>query len=152
MSDVVPAWRVRGALASVLPEGWRLAELYDVWVGGPALAGQVVAADYRIELADDTDPRAVAAAGRQLLAARDLPRLRVKGDRSVPYDLRPLLVDVAVGGPGPRPTLRVRTRLHPTLGTGRPEEVVAALGERVGSSLAVRSIIRERLILADGSG
>ena len=45
--------------------------------------------------------------------------------------------------------LRARTRFHPVLGTGRPEEVVAALGDAVGAPLVVTSIVRERLILAE---
>jgi hypothetical protein len=43
--------------------------------------------------------------------------------------------------------LRVRT--PPFLGTGRPDEVVAALGEAAGMDLVVGSVVRERLILAD---
>ena len=45
--------------------------------------------------------------------------------------------------------LRARTRFHSVLGTGRPEEVVAALGDAVGAQLDVTSIVRERLILAE---
>ena len=37
-------------LSGCLPGGWRLVDLFDVWIGAPALAGQVAAADYRIEL------------------------------------------------------------------------------------------------------
>jgi hypothetical protein len=43
----------------------------------------------------------------------------------------------------------VRTRIHPELGTGRPEEVVAALGDRLGRALEARTVVRERLILAE---
>jgi hypothetical protein len=50
---------------------------------------------------------------------------------------------------GPPVLLRARTRFHPVLGTGRPEEVVAALGEAVGAPLDVTSVVRERLILAE---
>jgi hypothetical protein len=35
------------------------------------------------------------------------------------------------------------------LGTGRPEEVVAALADEVGTPVVVISLVRERLILAD---
>ena len=72
-----------------------------------------------------------------------------KGGSTVRYDLRPLLVDVGVVEPGPPVVLRARTRFHPVLGTGRPEEVVAALGDAVGAQLDVTSIVRERLILAE---
>ena len=96
--------------------------------------------------ADGADLKAAAA---ELLAATELSRERQKGGSPVRYDLRPLLVDVGVVDDGPPVVLRARTRFHPVLGTGRPEEVVAALGDAVGSTLRVASIVRERLILAD---
>ena len=51
-----------------------------------------------------------------------------------------------------RVDVRARTRFDPVRGTGRPEEVVAALGDLAGSPLHVASIVRERLILADELG
>ena len=143
-----PAWRVREALDGRLPEGWRLLELQDVWLAGPPLAGRVAAADYRIELEGSPDMAALESAADELLAARSIMRERPKGAATVPYDLRPLLVDVRVESK-PGPLVLTRTRFHPELGTGRPEEVVAALGDRVGAQLEVRSIVRERLLLID---
>jgi hypothetical protein len=128
LTEFVPTWRVREGLAVHLPAGWRLVDLHDVWLGSPALAGQVVAADYRIEVEGagaDADGLAAAAAG--LVSA----------------------TEVGVVSVGPPPVLRVRTRFDPVLGTGRPEEVVAALGDAVGSPLVVASLVRERLILGD---
>jgi hypothetical protein len=142
----VPIWRVREALIEHIPVGWRLVDLFDVWVGGPPLAGRVVGADYRIELDDGIDPDRLVEAATSLLAAPELVRVRQKGDGTVAYDLRPLLLDLSVG-PGPGNVIRVRTRIHPELGTGRPEEVVAALGDELGEAPEVRAIVRERLIL-----
>ncbi len=152
LSELAPIWRVRGVLANVMPEGWRLVDLFDTWMGGPALAGLVVAADYRIELAGEPDLAGLKAAAAQLLAAGQLPRVRTKGDGTVPYDLRPLLADVSVHPAAGRIALRVRTRFHPTLGTGRPEEVVAAIDARIEAALQVVAIVRERLILSNESG
>ena len=45
--------------------------------------------------------------------------------------------------------LRMRTRIHPELGTGRPDEVVAALSDELGGPIAIRAISRRRLLLAD---
>jgi hypothetical protein len=151
LTDFLPTWQVRAALVGVLPVDWRLIDLHDVWLGAPPLAGQVAAADYRIDL-DDEDPHAVAIAAELLMAADSLQRERPKGGATVSYDLRPLLAAVAVADPGPPLLVRARTRFHPVLGTGRPEEVVAALGEVLGRSLTPRSIVRERLILADELG
>jgi hypothetical protein len=151
LSERVPIWRVREALSARVPAGWTLVDLFDVWPGGPPLAGRVVAADYRIELAEMDDPGRLAVAARSLLDSDSLPRTRQKGDSVVAYDFRPLLLDVAVDADRGTP-IRVRTRIHPELGTGRPEEVIAELGERVGRPLEVRSVVRERLILSDGAG
>ena len=149
MAEPVPLWRMREALDGGLPEGWRLVEVFDVWVGAPPLAGRVSAAEYRIELGGDIDPEALARAGASLLSAQALPRVRARGDSQVAYDLRPLLADVAVAEPGPPTVLWIRARIHPELGIGRPDEVVAALGDELGRELEVRGIVRERLIVAD---
>lgn len=147
LSERVPIWRVREALEPHLPLGWTLIDLFDVWVGGPALAGRVVGADYRIEL--DIPPDGdLATAARGLVEARELRRVRQKGEGTVAYDLRPLLADLTVDTSGGRSSLRVRVRIHPEFGAGRPEEVVAALGERLGREIDVRSISRERVILS----
>jgi radical SAM-linked protein len=157
LTERVPTWRVREALAGRLPDGWSLVGLYDVWLAGPPLPGRVVAADYRVVLGagepagSPLDAGRVREATRQLLAARSLTRERRKGGGAVTYDLRPLLVDASVVEDGPPVVLRLRTRFHPELGTGRPEEVVAALGDLLGTAVAADSIVRERLELAGGS-
>jgi len=148
LTEFVPTWRVREGLAEHLPDGWRLVDVHDVWLGSPALAGQVVAADYRIEVAG-AEADALAAAAADLLIATELPRERPKGGSTVRYDLRTLLADVGVVDSGPPVVLRVRTRFDPVLGTGRPEEVVAALGDALGSPLVVEVLVRERVILGD---
>ena len=43
----------------------------------------------------------------------------------------------------------MRTRIHPELGTGRPDEVVAALSDEAAAPLAIEGIVRRRLLLAD---
>jgi radical SAM-linked protein len=148
LTEMLPVWRVRAALVGGLPAGWRLVDVYDVWVGSPALAGRVSGAQYRLVVDGPADPGAIAAAAAALLQAGRLPRARIKGDSQVAYDLRPLLVDVGLTEPGPPVVLRIRTKIHPELGTGRPQEVLAALADQLGRPLAAASITRERLILA----
>ena len=41
LTQVLPAWHVRDALAGRLPAGWELVDLYDVWLGSRALVGLV---------------------------------------------------------------------------------------------------------------
>ena len=145
-ADRWPAWRLREALLPHVPLGWRLIDAYDVWLGGPPLAGRVAAADYRIDLEAVDDVAALQQAATALGAADRIPRRRMKGGAMVDYDLRPLLVDVAVEA-GPPPVVRTRTRFDPELGTGRPEEVIAALADRLDRPLEIRKIVRERLLL-----
>lgn len=148
--DRVPRWVVREALQDRLPAAHRWIGVEDVWLGSPALASRVVAADWQITLApvaassDD-----LAAAARQLIAAPTLPRVRRKGTTEKRYDLRPLLATVAVLPGEAEHAVRVRTRFDAELGTGRPDEVLAALGAAIGRALTATSIVRERLILAD---
>jgi radical SAM-linked protein len=146
-----PAWRVRDALDGRLPADWRLVELHDVWLAGPPLAGRVAAADYLVTLAGDVPIDRLRTAARDVLEAPQLLRTRARGDASVEYDLRPLLVDVTVRDGSPV-TLTARTRIHPEIGTGRPEEVVAAIGDRCALPLEIAGIVRERLVLAEDLG
>ena len=148
LTEQWPAWRMREALVPRLPEGWRLIDMFDVWLGGPPLAGRVVAADYRVELGGDPDASALTAAARELMKATSIPRARIKGGSTVTYDLRPLVASMAIRS-GPPVVIEARTRFDPELGTGRPEEVVAALADRLGSVLETAIIVRERLVLAE---
>ena len=149
LAERLPTWRVREALDGHLPAGWALVDLYDVWPAGPALAGRVVAAVYRMHLATGASPTTVATAAAQMMAARELPRDRLKGGGTVRYDLRRLIDEIAVAEAGPPVVVRARTRFDPELGTGRPDEVLAALGDAAGAPLEAEVIVRERLILAD---
>lgn len=140
---------VRAAISHVLAPEYRLVDLYDVWLGEPALPAQVAAADYRVVLGPLPGPAgAIAEAAHRLLTSTSLPRERLKGGRPVTYDLRPLLADVVlVDGSEPQ-TLRIRTLFLPERGAGRPEEVVAALAEACGLVLEISAMTRERIWLA----
>jgi hypothetical protein len=148
----LPLWAVREALADRLPIAHRWIDAEDVWLGAPALAGRVVAADWRIGLEEvPVEARErLAVAARALLAARTLPRIRVKGTTEKRYDLRPLLAELSVeAAAGPSGAfVRMRTRIDPELGSGRPDEVVAALAEAADCPLGIGAITRERLLLA----
>ena len=175
LAERLPVAEVRDALEANLPEGHRLVELLDVWLGEAALPGQVVAADYRAEVrvfgaADGEDGAsaspmfdALADAARRLLREVTLPRTRDKGGRAVAYDLRPLLADISVmEAPGPPADdladpvasraglvqLRIRVRYDPERGVGRAEEVLAALAESAGLELSLEALVRERMLLA----
>ncbi len=157
LTQRLPRWRVREALTAVLPPGHSMVDVYDVWLGEAPLPGRVTASVYRAGLPPDADLVAVRGAARTLCAAVTLPRVRRKGEATIAYDLRPFveaievadLVTVPDGAPTvPGPILRMTLRHDPEKGVGRPEELLAALEEQVGFPLGVRSLVRERLVLA----
>jgi hypothetical protein len=89
-------------------------------------------------------PVDVAARIGALLASASLPRERRREQKTVRYDLRPLVLDLwldAAGAPPGEVALGMRLRADPR-GQGRPDEVAAALGltarrvHRVGIGLA----------------
>jgi hypothetical protein len=155
LSERFEIWRVRESLEGGLPDGWRLVGLEDVWLGAPSITGLVAAADYRIAIGEGSpdgvalDATSIAAGAAALSRAPALPRQRTKGGGTVSYDLRPLLLDVCVAEVGPPVVVRARVRIHPSLGSGRPEEVVAALADAVGVPLTAKSVVRERILLGD---
>jgi radical SAM-linked protein len=146
------AARVRALLDASLPPGFELVDLFDVWLGAPALTAVLNAMGYRA-VVTGAGPLGVAGAVGALLAADRLHRSRSKGsERSVTYDLRPLIVGLAAN-PGPIVTeqtiVRMILRSSSDGPSGRPDEVVLALGEVLGAQLEVAELVRERLWTAD---
>ncbi len=147
----LPSWRVREALATGLPAGYTLANLYDVWLGEPPLPGRVIASIYRATIAPPVALPAVVAAAQTLLTADALPRGRRKGEATVAYDLRPFLdaIEVAAAAEGGA-TIRMTLRHDPARGVGRPDETLAALGETLGGEpLRPAALVREGLVLSE---
>jgi hypothetical protein len=148
--DRQPAWRVREAFSAHLPVGWRLVDAYDVWLGEAALPGRVVASVYRAEFPPGiVDMPRLAGAVQGLLAAGSLPRERRKGDTVIAYDLRPFVDAVEVTAREGITIVWMTLRHDPEKGVGRPDELLAALGEAAGLPLEPASLVRERLVLAD---
>ncbi|HEY5435291.1 MAG TPA: TIGR03936 family radical SAM-associated protein [Candidatus Limnocylindrales bacterium] len=189
---------LRARLAAGMPRGYRVVDLHDEWVGAPALAPQLVAADYRLILLG-VESEAAEEGIRTLLAAERLPRERRREDKVVRYDLRPLLTDLRVHDlhdlgdvplgmpevragaaltagaqvcatasavPAAEPSqpavargveMWMRLRHSQDEGSGRAEEVVAALADALSASTFAGSVeqspielvhpVRERLWL-----
>ena len=142
LAERLSAPDLRDRLAAGLPRGYRVVDLHDVWVGAPALAPQLVAADYSMTLLG-VEPARAAGAISHLMAAAKLPRERHKEARSIAYDLRPLLLDLQVRAADPEAIppdataaaatgLWMRLRHSQNLGSGRTDEVIAALAEEMG--------------------
>jgi len=147
----LPISAVRAAVSAILPAGASLVDLHDVWVGAPSAPAAVVAADYRVLLAGPSR-WAIEGAVLALLGATALPRERRREKKATAYDLRPLILGLGVrASDGSGVTLAMRLR-HGPAAVGRPEEVVAALGEppaALSDLPIVRSIVRERIVMAD---
>lgn len=149
LAERLTAPDLRERLAAGMPRGYRVVDLNDVWVGAPAMAPQLAAADYRLTLLNvERSPLERAAA--TLMAAERLPRERRKEGRSIEYDLRPLLLDLRVipADPeaGPPVTaaaaatgLWMRLRHSQDRGSGRADEVAAALADEMGLAARVAS-------------
>jgi radical SAM-linked protein len=151
LAERLTAPGLRARLAESMPKGYTVVELHDVWTGAPALAPRLVAADYRMTLLNVERARLESAVQR-LLAMGELPRERRKESRVVRYDLRPLLLDLRAGPPdtaaaaAASPTqppstagmpvaaagVWMRLRHSQNRGSGRPDEVVAALAAELG--------------------
>lgn len=161
LTELVPVHDVREAVEAAAPTGYRLVELFDVWLGRPSLASAVTAADYGTEVvaeADALDLPEVEAAVAGLLAAPRIDQRRSKGQGTVTIDIRPHILALRATGTGAGATpaavpatfgLWMRLRLGGEGGVGRPEEVVAALGERLGRALVPLRIVRLRIVLDD---
>lgn len=147
LTERLAAWRVREAIDAALPVGHRLADLENIWLGAPALPGRISGATYLVTFRS-VDRAAMSAAADQVLAAERIPRERQKGGTTKTYDLRPLIEAIEIGPDAQPVVLRLTTRIHPELGSGRPDEILNALGEAAGEPPQVLEIVRERLLLA----
>ena len=139
LAERLTAPQLRSCLTAGIPAGYRILEVHDVWVGATALAPQLVAADYRLTLLG-AECAATTRAAAELMAAATLPRVRRRENRTIAYDLRPLLIELAVREPrsavGAAAELWLRLRHSQDRGSGRPDEVVAAIAERIGMAIA----------------
>jgi len=122
------------------PPGLEFLDLTVVPDDEPSLQQQIVAAEYLAEIEPGLDLKGVKDRVESLLELKTVLRER----RGKPYDLRPLVEDLEVVSSEP-PRTALHMRLSAREGaTGRPDEVLLALGL---DPSAVR-IRRTRLILS----
>ena len=116
--------RLRIDLQAALPNDIQILDIEPVDDRVPPLQTQVIAAEYEAtlpdEFASDLTSRLSA-----IMEAASLPRER----RGKPYDLRPLIESLEAAPAEGSGKWRIRMRLSAREGaTGRPEEVLSALG------------------------
>ncbi len=147
--ELIDAWleqpldpeEVLRRLRAAAPPGIDVRAARSITTEESSLQQQVVEADYEIDLPEGVGPSEIHTRLSELLGQPSLPRVR----RGKPYDLRPL-IQSAVAELCSDGLTRLRLRLLAKEGaTGRPEEILAALG--VDPALAL--IRRLRLHLSE---
>jgi radical SAM-linked protein len=111
-------------LQKAVPPGLKILHVEEIDVASPPLQTQVIASDYEVTFSDEVDQDALTRSIDSVMAAESLPRER----RDKAYDLRPLIESLTLQGRGDEgPMLQMRLTAREGA-TGRPEEVLAALG------------------------
>ncbi len=111
-----------------LPSGIGILGVEQVSLTAPSLQSQVREAEYRVEVEADAGVEKVEAALRSFLAKEHIPWQHQRDTGVRRYDLRPLVHRLwLIGWQQSRCTLGMRLRTD-SRGTGRPEQVIAALG------------------------
>jgi len=126
-----------------LPHGIDISEVVEVGLGLPSLQSQVRYAEYKVIVDTDKKPNEVASAIGSLLSSDELPWQHARDKEVRKYDLRTLIEDIwVIENHPPEYTLGMKLRCDSS-GTGRPEQVLSALGFTVHP----KSIHRTKLIL-----
>ena len=132
---------VQERLDRALPAGMRVTSIAEMLLNAPALQMQLTAAEFEFTVQDESAVELVKERVPQLLAADEVMRDR----RGKVYNLRPLVQALTIE-PQSETMVKVRARLQATPeGTGRPDELAAALG----LDPAVIQIKRTKLIFLD---
>ncbi|MCL0091720.1 TIGR03936 family radical SAM-associated protein [Dehalococcoidales bacterium] len=116
------------AVSQQLPAGVKIIKVQQIGLNQPSLQSQVGFAEYKVELETEKDQRQIESALTSLLSEKHLPwqHQRDTGTRS--YDLRALIDDLwLTSWHGGCCTIGMRLRCDSS-GSGRPEQVILALG------------------------
>lgn len=124
LTEEMPLEEIRAAVEAAIPSGITITNIEAVDLRTPALQTQVDTSDYIITLHQDVNLAELRVRIEAMLSADSLPRER----RGKTYDLRPLIVSLRLVDQPSQPA-----QLHLCLtvregATGRPEEVMLALG------------------------
>jgi len=127
LNDELELDEIAARLRDNLPTGIQVLGIERVDERAPALQTQVRAAEYEVEITEAVIGSELKRKADELMRAASLPRER----RGKSYDLRSLIEELRVlesDGP-PANAIKIFMRLAAREGaTGRPEEVLAALG------------------------
>ena len=144
---------VRARIVAKLPPGVHVHAIEELPLSAPALQGLLIGADYTILLYTDPGelPSAtIDAAITEFLAQDEIWRERQRKGTRYRYNLRPLIFELKnLGYDEAKEEHRIFLRVQQRAGaTGRPDEVVAALG----LDHHARTLRRDRIYYADQPG
>lgn len=133
LADVLLVERVdpeeaRPQLMVKMAPGIEIYQMTDVPLQAPSLQASTVESTYSATPLDPVDAQVINTQIEDLLAAEQVMREREHKGKKKVYDLRPLILDLClVEMADGSPKIQMRLRLQPAL-TGRPDEVLLALG------------------------
>ena len=131
------------AVSQQLPPGIKVQQVYNIPLTMPSLQSQVCYAEYKVELETEKGQKDIESAIASLLATEHLPWQHQRDTGPRHYDLRVLIDDLwLVDWCSGYCTIGMRLRCD-SGGSGRPEQVAAALG----FEQYPKSIHRTKLIL-----
>ena len=136
-NDEIPTEEIAARLKDSLPPDIQVTHVESVDEREPALQTQVLSATYDVHLTEPVDGSELIRKVEDLLASESLPRER----RGKFYDLRPLIetLDVVTEADG---KVWMQMKLAARDGaTGRPEEVLNALGIEPEYTLVERTLL-----------
>jgi radical SAM-linked protein len=116
---------VKAQLDRVMPPGMNVISIEEVALNAPALQVQLQAAEFEITVEDEEAIGLLPERIAQFLAATEVMRDR----RGKVYNLRPLVQSLSIEPGSTDRAAVIRSRLQANeAGTGRPDELAAALG------------------------
>jgi len=116
------------AVSRQLPPGIEILQVYPVAPTMPSLQSQVDYAEYKVEIETEKDQKAIESALASLLSVKHLPWHHQRDTGTRNYDLRALIDDLwLIDWHSGYCTIGMRLRCDSS-GSGRPEQVAAALG------------------------
>ena len=134
------------AVSQQLPPGIEILQVYSVAPTIPSLQSQVGYAEYKVEVETEKDKQGIESALASLLSTKHLPWHHQRDTGTRNYDLRTLIDDLwLIDWHSGYCTIGMRLRCD-SGGSGRPEQVAAALG----FAQYPHSIHRTKLMLKTG--
>ena len=124
LTDEMPLDQVRAAVEGAIPAGLKIQAVEAIDLHAPALQTQVDTADYEITLHQPVDAAKLHDRISELMNSQDVMRER----RGRMYNLRPLVMAMRILEPVSDPVRLFLTLAVREGATGRPEEVLLALG------------------------